>query len=249
MKIIHLILIAVSSVFFTSCQITENIYLQEDGSGKIVYDIDASELMALAGDKMGEAGKENIDSTMTFKQLFEDRKDSIAKLTLEEQQRLMKFEDVSMHMQMNSAQKTFKISLLKDFKKTADLQDMMEAMKAMQSLDKKVDDANNPFGSMMKSGNNTDLKYAYDGKVFKRTMKVIDPKIQEQSKDTTGMVKMMFSTSKYTLKYHFSKKVKSVSNPNAVLSDDKKTVTIPYSLVEYMEQPEKMSFEVVLDKK
>ena len=249
MKIRNYLIMFVSAIAFTSCQITENIYLQEDGSGQIVYDIDASELMALAGDQLGEMGKKNIDSTMTFKQLFEEKKDSIAKMPLEEQQRLKKFEDVSMHMQMNAAQKVFKISLLNNFKKAAELQDMMQAMKVMKSLDNKAAQADNPLGSMMDSGANTDLKYSFDGKTFRRSLKITDPKLNEKSKDSTGMVKMTFSGSKYILKYHFPKKVKSVSNPNALFSDDRRTITIPYSLVDYMEQPETMSFEVILDKK
>lgn len=239
------------AVFFTGCQITENIYLQEDGSGKIVYDIDASGLMALAGDKLGESGRDNIDSTMTFKQLFEEKKDSIAQMSAEQQAQLKKFEDVSMRMQINAAQKQFNLSMLKDFKKTSELQDMMDAMKVLQSLDKKtaMADADNPLASMMDSGGNTELSYAYDGKVFKRTLKVIDPKLQEMAKDTTGMLQMMFGGSNYTIKYHFPRRVKSVSNPDALYSEDRKTVTIPYSLVDYLEQPDKMSFEVVLDKK
>lgn len=248
MKIYYACLAIIASLFLTSCQITENIYLNEDGRGKIAYDIDASELMSMMGDKLGEAGKEDIDSTMTFKQLFEEKKDSIAKMSSEEQQRLKKFEDVSMHLQVNSVAKTFKMSLLNDFKKASDLQDMGEALKAMKSFDKKAETASNPLVSMMESGNNTELKYAFDGKVFKRTMRVIDSKLQ-QSKDSTGMMKMMFAGSQYVMKYHFPKKVKSVSNPNALYSDDRKTVTIPFSLADYMESPEKMSFEILLDKK
>lgn len=238
-------------VFLTGCQITENIYLQEDGSGKITYDIDASELMALAGDKLRETGKDNIDSTMTFKQLFDEKKVSIAKMTAEDQQKLKKFEDVTMRMKMSAEQQAFNISLLKDFKNVFELQDMTEAMKAMQSLDKKnmVSDPSNPLAAMMGPGGNTELKYAYDGKVFRRTLRIIDPKIQAQAKDTTGMMRMMFAGSTYTIKYHFPKKVKSVSNPDALFSADRKTVTIPYPLAVYLEQPDKMSFEVVLDKK
>lgn len=248
---IRLSLIAVLvSAFFTSCQITENIYLQEDGSGKITYDVDASELMSMMGDKLGDTGMgDNIDSTMTFKQLFEEKKDSIAKLPLTEQERLKKFENMSVHMKMNSGEGVFKMAVLGDFKQVSELQNMMEAMKSVQALDKKTSTPENPLGNLMASSGNTDLKYSYDGKTFKRTMKIIDPKLQEQAKDTTGMMKMMFSSSKYVMKYHFPKKVKSVSNPNATYSEDHKTVIIPYTLADYMETPEKMSFEVVLDKK
>lgn len=247
MKIQCVLLIVFISLFFTSCQITENIDIKEDGSGKISYDIDASELMAMMGDKLGDAQKENVDSTITFKQLFDEKKDSIAKLPLEEQQRLKKLEPIAMNVKMNSTEKTFKMAVFTDFKKASELQDMMGAMQTMQSLSKKST-ADNPFGKMM-AADNTELHYAYDGKVFKRTLKVIDPKLQEQAKDSTGMMKMMFAASKFTVKYHFPRKVKSVSNPNALYSDDRKTVTIPFSLADYLEHPEATSFEVVLDKK
>lgn len=236
-------------LFFTSCQITENVYLQEDGSGKIAFDVDASGLMEIAGSQMAEAGKDNIDSTFTFKQLFDEKKDSISKLPQAEQERLRKLENMSVNMKMSSAAKEFKMSVFTNFKKADELQDMMEAMKSIKDLEKKPEEAANPFSDMMKTGSNTSLKYAYDGKIFKRTVKVIDPKLQEQMKDTTGMMKMMFASSQYTIKYHFPRKIKSVSDPKALLSEDRKTVTIPYSLTDYFEKPDMMSFEVVLDKK
>lgn len=250
MKIHYLLLAVLASILLTSCQITENIYIKEDGSGKIAYDIDASEMMGMMGDKLGETGMgDHVDSTFTFKQLFEEKKDSIAKLPPAEQQRLRKFENMSVNMKMDAKDKLFRMSLFTDFRQASELQDMMEGMKSLQSLEKKPGDPSNPFGNMMASGNNTELKYSYDGKTFRRNLRIIDPKLQQQMKDSTGMMKMMFAGSQYIVKYHFPKKVKSVSNPNALYSDDRKTVTIPFPLADYMEAPEKMSFEVVLDKK
>jgi len=242
---------ALVSMFMASCQMTENIDVKEDGSGKISFDVDASELMAMAGDKMMEEGKgKEIDSTFTFKQLLAEKKDSIAKLPVAEQERLKKMENMSVNMKMSAKNKEFKMSVFTDFKKASELQDMMQGMKSVKDLEKSpAQDASNPFGGMMKGADNTELKYSYDGTTFKRTIKIKDKQLFEQTKDTTGMMKMMFGSSKYTMKYHFPRKVKSVSNPNALFSDDRKTVTVPYSLIYYLEQPEKMSLEVVLDKK
>ncbi|HMI08268.1 MAG TPA: hypothetical protein VK528_12020 [Flavobacterium sp.] len=249
MKMRLYLLAVLASMALTSCQITENIYLEEDGSGKIAFDVDASELMGIAGDKVAETGQmQDIDSTFTFKQIFEQKKDSIAKLPAAEQARLKKLEDLSVNMKMNAASKEFRMSVFRDFKKATDLQDMMEAMKSIKDLEKAPSTPENPFGNMMNGSSNTDLKYSFDGKTFKRTAKIIDPKLQEQLKDSTGMMKMMFAGSNYTMKYHFPRKVKSVSNPNALFSADRKTVTIPYSLSEYIEQPDKMSVEVILEK-
>ena len=69
------------------------------------------------------------------------------------------------------------------------------------------------------------------------------------AKDTTGMTQMMFAGSNYTLKYHFPRKVKSVSHPGAMFSDDRKTVTVQYPFTEYLENPDKLNLEVVLEKK
>lgn len=236
-------------LLFTSCQITENIYLEPDGSGKVTYEVDASGLMDAMGGVLAEEGaSQNIDSTFTFKQLMEEKKDSIAKLSLTDQQRLKGLENMKVHMKMDAAQKIFKMDLLNDFRQVSEMQNMMEALKIVQNLEKKANQPENPFADMMKP-DNVELKYAFDGKVFKRNVRVIDPALQQQAKDTTGMFKMMFAGSQYIVKYHFPKKVKSVSNPNAVIGEDKKTVTLPLALSDYMEQPEKTNLEVVLDKK
>lgn len=249
MKFKLYLLLAVTGLFFTSCQITENIYLEPDGSGKVNYEVDASGLMDAMGGILGEeAASQNIDSTFTFKALLEEKKDSIAKLPVEQQLRLRELEDMKVHMKMDAPQKILKMELFSDFKQVSQMQNMMEALKTVQELEKKASQPENPFGDMMKT-DNVELKYAFDGKVFKRTVRVIDPVAQAQAKDTTGMLKMMFASSQYIVKYHFPKKVKSVSNPDAVIGPDKKTVTVPFAMSDYMDEPEKTNLEVVLDKK
>lgn len=249
MKFKLYLLSAVFGMFFSSCQITENIYLEPDGSGKVNYEVDASGLMdAMGGLLAEETAGQNIDSTFTFKALLDEKKDSIAKLPVAEQQRLRELENMKVHMQMDTPQKIFKMELLSDFKQVSQLQNMMEALKTVQNFEKKSNQPENPFGDIIKT-DNVELKYAFDGKVFKRTVRVIDPVAQAQAKDTTGMVKMMFANSQYIVKYHFPKKVKSVSNPAAVIGPDKKTVTVPFAMSDYMDEPEKTNLEVVLDKK
>jgi len=56
---------------------------------------------------------------------------------------------------------------------------------------------------------------------------------------------MIFESSKYIIKYHFPKEVKSVSNKQAMFSEDRKTITIEFPFNEYMKEPEKTNFEVV----
>ena len=250
MKIRVLFVFALIQLIFTSCQITETIHLDETGGGKIAFDVDASAMMEMAGDKLAEAGTGNIDSTFTFKELLDQKKDSISKLPLAEQERLKRLSNMSVSMKLNDISKEFKISVFTDFKKADELQDMMAGVKTASDMESKsqVVDPSNPMSSLMDGANNTDLKYSYDGKTFKRQVKIKDVKLQQQSKDSTGMFQMLFAGSSYTMKYYFPRKVKSVSNPEAIISEDKKMVSIPYSMADYFETPEKLSFDVVLEK-
>ena len=59
---------------------------------------------------------------------------------------------------------------------------------------------------------------------------------------------MIYESSKYVIKYHFPKPVKKVSNKTALFSEDRKTITIEYSFNEYMDNPDKLNFEVEFEK-
>ncbi|AUX19344.1 hypothetical protein [Flavobacterium columnare] len=70
-------------VVLTSCVFTEEIEINQDGSGKYAFAIDGSSLIAMMPKDSSKLGK-TIDSVFTFKQLLEEKKDSIAKLSIEE---------------------------------------------------------------------------------------------------------------------------------------------------------------------
>ena len=57
-------------------------------------------------------------------------------------------------------------------------------------------------------------------------------------------MEMIYGQSDFKIVYQFPKAVKSVSIPNALFSDDRKTVTIEYPLKDYMESPDKLNFEI-----
>ncbi len=236
---------------FSSCQFSENIYINEDGSGKMEFSFDGSELMLMAGDKMTEgSGEKEVDSTFKFKELFNEKKDSISKLTTEEQEKLKALENFSMHMFMSAEKKKMKFELFTDFKNANELKDMFTALNSASNLQgkkgAKLNDPNNPFSSMA-NGGNTELKYSFDKGVFKRSVKVKNQELQKQTADSLGSAAMMFANSKYKLNYHFPRKIKSVSKEGALFSEDRKSVTIEYGLMEYMKDPEIMNLEVILE--
>jgi hypothetical protein len=251
MKLYKLLSFSFLLAVLTSCTFTENIYINDNGAGKFSVDMDGSSLMAMAGDQignqMGAEAKKDIDSSFTFKQLFDSKKDSISKLPLETQKELKKIENFVVHTKMSSEKKEFLMTLSTDFKNVNELQDVVQTMSTLQKLDKGGANAS-PFGSNF-GNNNSKLSYAYDGKKFTRKAVIEKQKAEEKTADSNqDMSKMIFASSNYILKYHFPKKIKKVSNPNALFSEDRKTITIQYPFTDYMENPDKLNFDVEFEK-
>lgn len=245
---IHYLLILLLSAVLTSCTFTENITVDANGAGQYAVNMDGAALMAMAGEQlaagMSEEQSKNVDTTFTFKQLFAEKKDSIAKLPLETQKELKKLENVVVDMKMNAAQKQFLFALKSNFKNVNELQDMMQTMQTLQKLDKKSN-AENLFGAGSDfANNNSTVTYSYTTKKFNRTVTVAPKESTKVSEDSLGMYKMIFASSSYILKYNFPKRIKKVSNPDALFSADRKSITVQFPFTDYMENPKKLDLIV-----
>ncbi|GEL09589.1 hypothetical protein SAMN05192550_1406 [Flavobacterium glycines] len=253
MKQIKYFLAFALMLLLTSCNFTENIDVHPDGSGNFSIEMDGAGLLAMAGDKLGnELGMKNnakaIDSTFSFKEIFATKKDSIAKMSPEQQEALKKLESFVMKIKMNPEAKQLLFSMNTPFKSVNDLGGLMESMAAMKDLKGKSDKKDNPAAMMSGLGNNNaKLSFSYNGKNFSRKVIVLKDQIKKIAADSLGMAKMIFASSKYTLKYHFPKAVKSVSNPDALFSADRKTITVEYPFTDYSENPEKLNLNVVFE--
>ena len=254
MNRVTIIILGVFMALFSSCQFSENIYINEDGSGNMIFSMDASELMEMAasmGDGQPQQGMDKaVDSTIVFKDFLIENRDSIAKLPEEDQKKLKALEDFEMHMVTNPESKKMIFDLSSKFKSANELQDTFEAMNSIGNLQGQggvnAGDATNPFASMS-AGGNTVVQYSFKNNVFKRSAKVRDTVVQQQALDSLGEMSMMFEASKYTLNYHFKTPVKSVSNANATISDDRKIVSLEVGFMESIQRPEILDLEVTLE--
>jgi len=240
-----LLLFLLFTFVFSSCTFTEEITINPDGTGKYNLDMDGSSFMAMMPNDSVKNEK-SIDSVFSFKQLFEAKKDSISKLSNEEQAKIKRLENFNMRMKMNYAAKQFLFSMNTNFKSVAELQEVMSNMSEIQQMNKSQVQ-NNPMGNMGGfGGNNSKINYAYDGKKFSRKAVVDKEALKKVENDSAeASYKMIYEASKYIIKYHFPKPVKNVSNTTALFSEDRKTITIEYPFNEYMKEPEKLNFEVV----
>jgi hypothetical protein len=247
MKTTKLLLALLVLAGLTSCNFTEEIYVNNDGTGKFSIQMDGSALMAMAGKEIENNPDANkvIDSTFSFKDVFAAKKDSISKLPAEQQERLKKLENFTMGMKMNAAEQQMLFTMATDFKSVGELEDAMSSMSSMSALGKDIDKSNPLAQAEGIGNNNSKLKYTYDGKKFTRKATLFKKEVVETGNDSLSEAyNMIFESSTYTIKYHFPKKIKKVSSSNAVISDDKKTVTIEYPFMDYMKEPEKLNFEI-----
>ena len=94
------------------------------------------------------------------------------------------------------------------------------------------------------------ISYSFDGSLFKRIVKITDPVELKKQQDKISDLKTRVSNFKinqpYVLKYHFPRKIKSVSNVNAKISEDKKSLELQFLITDCLVNPESTNLEVIL---
>lgn len=274
MKYLKLLFAFVFILSLSSCSITERMIVNENGSGKFAYEIDGSKMISMLGNALKDDKKESkkkkkrnkevereskdIDSTFTFKEMFASKKDSIAQLPLEQQEKIKKMENFSVHMVVNEEKGIMNYTMFTEFNSIQELQDVMSPINSMKSL--------TPAGSSAMGANSgipeddSSTKFFYDGKTFSKIVSKKEKKIEEVSKEEPSKdydsseeeiaknmkesMNMFYDQSSFKVVYQFPKAVKKVSIANALYSEDRKTITIEYPLKEYMESPQKLNMEI-----
>ncbi|NER14965.1 hypothetical protein GWK08_16025 [Leptobacterium flavescens] len=233
-------------ILFSSCNFSEDLYINEDGSGKISLNFDGSALMKMGGGNLNETiDEEVLDSVISFRQLLAEKKDSIANLSPEEQERLKKLERFTMRMVVNQKTEEMKIDMYTDFKKVSELTDVFGALQNAGALNAKGEDA--PENPLALGSDASEVEYSLQGNTFRRIGKVTNKELLQQAVDSLGPMESFFGTSTYTLNYHFPRPVKSVSQKGALLSQDRKTVTWKVPFLDYMKDPELLNIAVILE--
>lgn len=228
----------------TSCQVTETITINPDGSGNIevVQLRDENSYMQLAGESYSheEAFK---DTTYVFKEYIEKYKENFLKYTPEEQKLFQKYSNVKVHIKESSFEKEFKNVFSFDFGKVSEIPDLYKTENYAGDIKYNY--------ALTAESHYYKVEYAFEGKVFKRLVSITDPvelqKTKDEFKKTGSKYTSLKQTQTYTLRYHFPGKIKSVSNEKAIISPDKKTFTVEFPLLDCLQNPEMTNLEVVLE--
>ncbi|WP_243470990.1 hypothetical protein [Winogradskyella sp. MH6] len=250
-------LIIVFACFIASCNVTESIVFNQDGSGEFLATYEMGEAIkamsvAMGGDENKEKkeGGEIMDTTIVFADIMETYKDSVAALPEEKRLAMEAVKDMYMRMQINEDEGVMSFGMGMQFESIDDLKDIRKKLKKMQSLNSQGDQVNamkenSPLGNFMGNENN-DVAYIYTTDGFSRMTSIKLPdeatedaidELFDETDESNQQFLEYFEGSFYNVKLTFPKAVKSIDVEGAEFSDDRKTVTYKTNWVEYLKNP------------
>ncbi|MFB9054701.1 hypothetical protein ACFFVB_16550 [Formosa undariae] len=256
-----LVLICLSAFVLTSCNYTEEITFHSDGSGEFLMNYDMSEAMVaikkIGGNEEAYKKEPKVDSIIYFKDILKEKSDSISKLPQDEQDDLKSLESMMMRVQSNYETDVFNLGFGSGFKSINEFPEILENIDKAKAFNTKgSSEFSKMDGAAVAKSVNDMLKHIdfyFDGKQFSRSLKdgykpsaeaiaQLDKEMNQMGEEGEETLKAMT----YTLVYHFPNKIKSVSNKNALISKDKKTVTLKQNYIEMIKNSELMNLKVVL---
>lgn len=250
---LKLFLVAVGCVFLASClEINEETQINDNGSGQVSTTMDMAQLIdmmqAMGGEEFEKKKDEKIDSVISLKNFVDTAKNLTA-----EQKALLR--NGTLRIKMNMAEKEFNINMKYPFSSLENLQKLNTALAqngggfgnamkgamgggqgegAEQAADSDMDQLLGIFdytysnGLIKKSVNKDKLKKLQD-----------NPKMAEMKQGADMGIEVL-----YNVTYKLPRPAKSVDNPKAKLSDDKKTVTIRSNLMDIFNNPDNFAFTI-----
>jgi hypothetical protein len=237
--------------------VNEEIVINADGTGTFVTKMDMGQLLEMmqsfAGEeKLSEEGMDKvIDTTFRMKDMLDSAKDITP-----EQKALLS--TGTMKMQMNIKEKIFKMDMHFPFSSQDNLQKLMagqgnngagitDIFKQFFGGDKKQEDTTQ-IVDVAKEPDMQDISNIYDVTVKNGfiSKKINNVKYKAlMARPEMGQIKQLSSSGMeilYTTTIKLPRPVKTSDNPLIKVSEDKKTVTMHYNLLELLDNPEKFSY-------
>ena len=244
MNLFKLTAVVIAIAFFTACNFTEEIYFNENGTGKMNIGFDGGEMLQMLPSTDSTKLEEVIDSTLVFRDLLRDKKDSIVQLSPAQQAQLKKLEPFSLHMLVNTEEGIMNFDMFTDFKDVSEINDAFNAFQSASSIGPMAGGKPIPKNSANEA---TEVTYSFKKNKFNRSVAIVDQDLFKQSIDSLSSAEMFLSGSTYTFKYHFPKRIKSTNLEEATFSMDGKTMIYEVNFLEMLKDPESILIEVELE--
>lgn len=252
------------ALFLSSCNVTETIVFNEDGSGEFLVSYDMGEVLKQMEAQMGgdvttdekkEPGKK-MDTLMVFSEIMEMAKDSVALLPEANRLALEAVKDMYMEMHMDEDAGVFDFGIGMKFKTIEDLKGIQEKVKQAQSLNAQSGQveamkSGSPFGKFMGESNDG-VVYNYTANGFSRVTP--DTKLEDMDEDMDALFDptdpsdqefmTYFENAFYNVKLVFPKTIKSTNIEGATISEDGKSVTYKVNWLDFIKDPKQLDIDV-----
>lgn len=238
-------ILAYSILLFTaSCHVTETLHLNPDGSGSIeVVELrDENSYMQLVKEAYS---KEDIfnDTTYTFSDYFQKYSETFNRTAPEDQAVYKQYSNVNVHSKQSSFEKEFRTTITQNFQKASEIADLYKT-------ENYASDIKNNY-ALSAEEHYYKVRYDYNGNNFNRIVKITDSTHFKNQVEKIEQYKINYKGYKlvqnFQLKYYFTRKIRSVSNPRAVISADRKSLYLHFLLTDCLQNPEITNLEVVLE--
>lgn len=257
MKTLRWLPLFLTFVFLLGCyEVNEEIVINENGSGTYVSKMDLAQLLEMA-QSFGseEMAKEGLDKAMDTTIYLKTVADSANDLSAEERELLNKGK---VRLQMNIAEKLFKIDSEMPFSNYKELQLLLGGTGGVGSLNgvmkkvfnkNKTEDAEQAPDSP-KEPDLSEINAAFDivvadGTISKRLNKArFDLVMAKPEMAPMKEIGSMGMEVLYTTSFRLPRPVTSSDNPLIKLSADKKTVTLTYNFLDIFSAPEKFGYTI-----
>ena len=259
MKFLRYALVLVLMGFLASCyEVNEEIVINEDGSGTYVTKMDMGPLLELMQSFAGEEEltkgglDKTIDTTFGMKEMLDTAKD----ITPEEKALLA---GGTIKMQMNIKEKLFKMDMNFPYSGLDNLQKLMAGQASggagltgifknffggeknpQEDTSLIIDEAKGPDMQDISNIYDVTVKNGFISKKInteKYKALTARPEMSQMKQLSASGMEILYTT---TIK--LPRPVKKADNPLIKLSEDKKTVTMRYNLLELLDTPDKFSY-------
>jgi hypothetical protein len=238
------ILLLLVILLTASCQVTETLRINPDGTGTIeVSEVrEENSYMQLAKE---EYAKEDFyrDTTYVFKDYFTKYGETFARTSKEDQNVYLRYSDVNVLIKKSSSEKEFRTLVSQNFKNATDIVDLYKT-------EDYADNIKNNY-ALSAEEHYFKVSYSYVGNRFNRTVKITDSIFLKREFDRLEKYKTYYKGLKlvqsYVLDYHFPRKILSVSNPQAKISENQKSLSIEFLLTDCVQNPTITNLEVILE--
>jgi hypothetical protein len=256
MKILKFILPLALAFSMAGClDIEETVEVKKDGSGKFAMDMDMSQMIEMlqtymGKDEMAKKGMEKMDTTIFMKDLV----DTLSGMSADKKALLR---PGSIHIKMDVDAKVFTTHMSFPYNNQADLQKLYSAMSdgslgTTRLFNGLTPGGGNPAATDSPSPspdiNQFNGMYDFTAKDGLMTKQLNPDKFKAlQADPQMAQIKQasqMGVEINYTSTIVLPRPVKKVDNPLAKLSEDKRTVTIKYNLMDVFDHPEKFNYSI-----